>query len=356
MLSKKVSVVILAGLLLTGLVAGLLLTGLGFRPFTAAAGRRADSQKAARTYSWTVAMAVSEETLNYKMFEKFKELIEARSNGTIKVNIFPGGQLGNDTEQIQGLINGSNDFCSTITTGVTSFVKEYSVFDLPNAFPNIEVMRTVLDDHSFIDALNLYGEPKNIKLMGFADAGFREMASNIPINSVNDIRGLKMRVIQDPYHIAYWRALGANPLAMDFSEVYIGLQQKIIDAMECPYMLLVANKFYEVQRYIIESDHLPHILVFLMNNNLYNSLPGDIKNLVDQCVNESVVYTRQLADESIAADKKTVENSGTRIISLTPAVKEEIQRRASSVYDLARQNLDNKLIDSLLTAVQNVSP
>jgi tripartite ATP-independent transporter DctP family solute receptor len=347
MLSKKIPVIILGGLLLTG---------LGFRPFTVAAGSQADSKKAATgTYSWTVAMTVSEETLNYKMYEKFKELIEARSNGAIKVNLFPNGQLGNDTEQIQGLINGSNDFSTTITSGVTSFVKEFGVFDLPNIFPNLEVMRKVLDDHSFIDALNLYAEPKNIKLMGMADAGFRETSSNIPINSINDIRGLKIRVIQNPYHIAYWKALNANPLAMDFTEVYIGLQQKTIDAQENPYMNIVANKFYEVQDYIIETDHLGHIIVFLMNNNLYNSLPADIKNLVDQCVNESIAYTRQLADESIAGYKRTVENSGTKIISLSPVAKEEMQRQVRGVYDLVRRDIDNKLIDSLLTAVQNVS-
>jgi tripartite ATP-independent transporter DctP family solute receptor len=349
MWSKRLSVCVLAGLLLAFFC---------FFPFAAVAGGQSDGgnkKSVAGAYSWTVAMTVSEETLNYKMYEKFKELIEARSSGAVKVNLFPNGQLGNDTEQIQGLINGSNDFSTTITSGVTSFVKEFGVFDLPNVFPDLAVMRKVLDDHSFIDALNVYSEPKNIKLMGLADAGFRETSSNVPINSVNDIRGLKIRVIQNPYHIAYWSALNANPLAMDFTEVYIGLQQKTIDAQENPYMNIVANKFYEVQDYIIETDHLGHVIVFLMNNNLYNSLPADIKNLVDQCVAESIVYTRGLADESIAEYKRTVENSGTKIISLTPAVKEQMQKQVSGVYDLVRRDIDNKLVDSLLAAVQSAS-
>ncbi len=303
------------------------------------------------SYTWTVAMNVAETTLNYKMMEKFKELIEARSDGKITLNLYANGQLGNDTEQMQGLIEGSNDFVTTITSGLTSFVPAYGVFDLPNAFPDLDTMRKVLDDETFVSTLNKDSATTNVRLMGMADAGFRQTTSNREIHEAGDFSGLKIRVIQNPYHIAYWQSLGANALAMDFSEVYVGLQQKTIDAQENPYMNIVANKFYETQDYVIETNHLGHVIVFLMNDSLYTSLPAQVQELVDACAQEAIVYTRGLADESIAQDKATIEASGTAIISLDPAVQKEMKEKASGVYDQVRQDVGDQLVDTLLDAI-----
>ncbi len=305
-----------------------------------------------KDYNWTVAMNVSEETLNYKMMEKFQTLIEERSNGKVIVNLYANGQLGNDTEQMQGLIDGSNDFVTTITSGLTSFVKEYAVFDLPNVFPDLKTMRTVLGDNSFKDELNSYSGPKNIKLIGMADAGFREATTNKEIKTADDFKGLKIRVIQNPYHISYWQSLGANPLAMDFSEVYVGLQQKTIDAQENPYMKIVANKFYEVQDYVIETNHLGHIMVFLMRNDLYESLPEEVKALVDECAAEAVSYTNGLADESIASYKKTIEESGTQIITLDQAELDRMKEMSQGVYDQVRGEIGDGLVGTLLKSVE----
>ena len=296
-------------------------------------------------------MNVAETTLNYKMMDKFKELIEAKSGGKITLNLYANGQLGNDTEQMQGMIEGSNDFVTTITSGLTSFVPAYGVFDLPNAFPDLETMRKVLDDESFVDTLNRDSATTNVRMMGMADAGFRQTTSNKEIHSVADFSGLKIRVIQNPYHIAYWQSLGANALAMDFSEVYVGLQQKTIDAQENPYMNIVSNKFYETQDYVIETNHLGHIIVFLMNDGLYTSLPENVQALVDDCAHEAIVYTRGLADDSIAADKATIEESGTKIITLDSSVQAEMKEKSAGVYDQIREAVGDELVDSLLNAI-----
>lgn len=302
-------------------------------------------------YTWTVAMNVAETTLNYKMMDKFKELVEAKSGNKIKLNLYANGQLGNDTEQMQGLIEGSNDFVTTITSGLTSFVPAYGVFDLPNAFPDLETMRTVLDNSSFVEKLNSDSAATNVRLMGMADAGFRQTTSNREIHSAADFAGLKIRVIQNPYHIAYWQALGANALAMDFSEVYVGLQQKTIDAQENPYMNIVSNKFYETQDYVIETNHLGHVIVFLMNDSLYSGLPENVQQLVNDCAHEAILYTRGLADESIEDDKKVIEESGTQIITLDASVQEEMKEKARGVYDQIRATVGDELVDTLLNAI-----
>ena len=188
--------------------------------------------------------------------------------------------------------------------------------------------------------------------MGMTDAGFRETTSNVPVTTADGFKGIKIRVIQNPYHIAYWQDLGANALAMDFSEVYVGLQQKTIDAQENPYMNIVANKFYETQDYVIETNHLAHVIVFLMNNQLYESLPEDMQELVDQCAYEAVLYTRGLADESIASDKKIIVDSGTEIIELPVEEREKMKDMASDVYDKIRADIGDELVDTMLGSIE----
>ena len=210
----------------------------------------------------------------------------------------------------------------------------------------------MLDDEAFVETINEYSEKANVRLMGMADAGFRVTTSNIPVTSADEFAGLKIRVIQNPYHIAYWQDLGANAVAMDFSEVYVGLQQKTIDAQENPYMNIVANKFYETQDYVIETNHLPHVIVFLMNNELYNSLPEAVQKLVDECAADAVVYTRGLADESIASDKKVIEDSGTQIIELGSEEREKMKEMASDVYDSIRADIGDELVDAMLNSIE----
>ena len=301
-------------------------------------------------YKWTAALNVAESTINYKIVHKFKELIEERSGGKIILNIYPNGQLGSDKEMMEALTMGNIGFSSTITTGLVDFVPENAVFDLPSAFPSLEVMRKVLDS-PFKDLMNKYNAKGNIMLLGYADAGFRQTTSNRPIRSVADFDGLKIRVMQNPYHITYWKSLGANALAMDFSEVYIALQQGQIDAQENPYMNIVANKFYEAQKYVIETNHVGHIIVFVMNNHLYQSLPANVKSLVDACSKDAIAYGRSLADESIAADKKVITDNNVEIIKLSPADYEQMKKKAAPVYKQIRAKIGDELVDSFLKEI-----
>ena len=305
-----------------------------------------------QNYTWNVAMNVSESTLNYKFYEKFKSDIEARSGGKITMNLFPNGQLGGDAEQLLALMDGTVAFSTTITSGLTSTISEYGVWDLPNAFTDLDTMRKAEQNEDLLSALNEASAQKNIHLMGMADAGFRELTSNKAVNSVADLSGLKIRVIDNPYHQLYWTSLGASTTTMDFNEVYSSLQQKVIDAEENPYMNITANRFYEVQPYIIETNHLGHIMVFTMNNELYNSLPENVRALVDECAAAALEETRAAADDAIAGYKKTIEDYGSQIITLDESVLKEMQEKAQPVYDKARTELGDELVDTFLNSAK----
>lgn len=296
-------------------------------------------------YVWNVALNLSESTLNYKFYENFKNIMEEKSGGNIQINLYPNGQLGGDAEQLMGLIDGTIDFSTTITSSMTSTIREFGIFDLPNAFQNIEMMREVEDNKDLLNALNEASAQKGIYLMGIADAGFRELSTNVEAHNPQEMKGTKIRVMDNPYHQAYWNALGLATTSMDFNEVFSSLQQKVIDAEENPYMNICANKFYEVQDYIIETNHLGHIMVFTMNLDLYDSLPADVQAMVQEGASEALNMTRAAADDSIEEYKKTIMESGTQIVELEPAVLEEMRTMAEPVYDMARKDLGDDLVD-----------
>ena len=302
-------------------------------------------------YHWNCAMTVSETTINYMMVEKFAELIKEKSGGSITVELYPGGQLGNTTEFTEAVIGGSIDFGTGMTTDLVDFIPQYAVFDLPNLFENVEQMRAVLDS-DFVDTLNEYNQQGGITMLAYSDAGFRQLTSNKPVHQLSDLAGQKIRVMTNQYHIAYWNALGAAATPMQFTEVFMGLQQGTIDGEENPYMNIVGNNLQEVQKYIIETNHLGHIITFFMNNDLYQSLDDNTKALIDECAAEAREYANSKADESIAGYKQTCEDAGCEVITLDSSVLSELKDKASVVYDMVRADQGDELVDELLAAVE----
>lgn len=131
----------------------------------------------------------------------------------------------------------------------------------------------MIDDESFGRKISGVYEEGGYKLLGIADHGFRVMSTNKKVASIDDFKGQKIRTMENPYHLDFWKSIGANPTPMSFAEVYIGLQQNTIDAQENPYEVIVANRLYEQQDYIVETNHLPHLITLIMNDDFYEDMP-----------------------------------------------------------------------------------
>ncbi len=301
-------------------------------------------------YHWTAAMTVADTSINYMMVNKFAELIHEKSGGKISVDIYPGGQLGNTTEFTEAVIGGSIDIGTGMTTDLVDFIPQYAVFDMPNLFDDTAQMRSVLSS-SFVDVMNQYCNAGGIQMLGYSDAGFRQLTTNKETHTLADLKGQKIRVMTNKYHIAYWNALGAAATPMQFTEVFMGLQQGTIDGQENPYMNIVGNNVQEVQKYVVETNHLGHIITFYMNSDLYSSLPEKVRELVDACASAATSYGNAKADESIAEYKRICEDAGCEIITLDDAVLSEIRERAEVVYDMVREDLGDDIVDELFAAV-----
>ena len=305
----------------------------------------------AKTYSFTLSCDSPEDSVTYLFANKFKEEVEKATDGQATIQVFPNGTMGGDVEATESCLNGEIDFVALTTAPMVNFIPELAVFDMPSVFENIEIARKVVDGDFFNKLEGIY-EENGFKILGFADQGFRQMSTNKLVSTIGDFEGQKIRTMENPYHIAYWRAIKANPTPMAFAEVYIGLQQGTIDAQENPYEVIVGAKLYEQQKYIINTNHVIHLVSLVTNSSKFDALPAEIQTAITESADTAKVWAREQADERINERVATMESSGTEIVELSPELKAEMKEMAGPVYDMIRDKIGDELVDALLDATK----
>ena len=306
------------------------------------------SNTAAASYNFAVATNTSQDSNNHEMVQKFADLLAEKSNGAVTATLYEAGALGGDAEMTQGIINGSIDFIIGNPATVVDYVPAAAVFDLPAVYPDLETARAVLSDEELLTSLRTAYSAAGIALLSFGDSGYRVTSSNKKVETMADFSGIKIRTMNNNNHIAYWQALGANPTPMDFNEVYTCLEQNTLDAQENPYDLIYSSKFYECQDYVIETNHLPHVLELIGSQSVMDGLPEDIQSLIYECAAEAAEYERQVADSRIDDEKAVIEEAGTEIIVLSDDVHAAMAEAAAPIYDMVRQQAGEDLVNQVL--------
>ena len=203
-------------------------------------------------------------------------------------------------------------------------------------FENLDECREVLDDPEFSSLVSSVYENGGYQLLGIADQGFRIMSTNKPVKSIEDFKGQKIRTMENPFHLAFWKSIGANPTPMSFAEVYIGLQQHTIDAQENPYEVIVSNRLYEQQDYVVETNHLPHLITLIMNDEFFKNMPEE-----DQAI------LREIADRV-----KTIEDSGTEILKIDGDTYKAIVEASAEVRDSIHEKVDSEVYDTFIECIE----
>ena len=154
--------------------------------------------------------------------------------------------------------------------------------------------------------------------------------------------------MENSFHIDFWKTLKASPIPMTFSEVYIGLQQGTIDAQENPYEVIVSNRLYEQQKYIVETNHLPHLISLIVNDEFYKELPEETKVIIDEAAETAKIKAREASDERIEEKMKVIKDSGTEIITLSDELHQQIREAAQPVYDAIGSQVSEDIVKSYL--------
>ena len=329
-------------LISTGLVliiaSSLFLTGCG----------NSSEEEDVQRYAWPLATASPEDTVTQIFSEKFAEEVSRLSDGKMKIQVYPNSTLGGDRDLLETCADGDIPFIVQNTAPQVTFMPDLAVFDLPCVFDSLDDCRETLDDPEFFDLIsNVYTEG-GYHLLGMADQGFRVMSTNTPIYEFADFKGQKIRTMENSYHLAFWKSLHANPTPMSFSEVYIGLQQHTIDAQENPYEVIVSNKLYEQQDYVVETNHLPHLISLIVNDAFFQNLTKEEQDIMTQAANAATEYARKQSDERIAERIATIEDSGTEIITLSDEVRDEIRDNSQNVYEDIKANISKDIYNTYL--------
>ena len=329
-------------LISTGLVliiaSSLFLTGCG----------NSSEEEDVQRYAWPLATASPEDTVTQIFSEKFAEEVSRLSDGKMKIQVYPNSTLGGDRDLLETCADGDIPFIVQNTAPQVTFMPDLAVFDLPCVFDSLDDCRETLDDPEFFDLISDVYTKGGYHLLGMADQGFRVMSTNTPVYEFADFKGQKIRTMENSYHLAFWKSLHANPTPMSFSEVYIGLQQHTIDAQENPYEVIVSNKLYEQQDYVVETNHLPHLISLIVNDEFFQNLTKEEQDIMTQAAETATEYARKQSDERIAERIATIEDSGTEIITLSDEVRDEIRENSQNVYEDIKANISKDIYNTYL--------
>ena len=223
--------------------------------------------------------------------EKFAQLVKEKTGGKVEIQVFPSSQLGNQRDLVEGTQFGTIDFTMTSTAVLGNFLPQVAVFDLPFIFRDVQHAYKALDTVGMEIAQKLQG----MKLLAYYENGVRHMTnSKRPIRKPEDMKGLKIRVMEQPIYIEMIKALGGNPTPMAFGELFTALQQGVVDGQENPAAHIYTARFFEVQKYISLTAHTYSAEPMLVSLAAWNKLPKDLQEKVQSAANESRDWQRDL--------------------------------------------------------------
>ena len=309
--------------------------------------KRSDEDSVQR-YAWPLATASPEDTVTQIFSEKFAQEVSRLSNGKMKIQVYANSTLGGDRDLLETCADGDIPFVVQNTAPQVAFMPNLAVFDLPCVFDTLDDCRETIDDPEFYSLISDVYTEGGYHLLGMADQGFRVMSTNKAVSDFSDFKGQKIRSMENSYHLSFWKSINANPTPMSFSEVYIGLQQHTIDAQENPYEVIVSNKLYEQQDYVVETNHLPHLISLIVNDEFFQKLSEDEQEIMTEAAKTATEYAREQSDERIADRVATIEESGTKIITFSDEVRNEIRENSKGVYNSIKENISKDIYNAYM--------
>lgn len=281
--------------------------------------------------------------------EHFAKLVEERTDGRYRVEIYGQNTLGNQRELIESLQTGGVDFAVTGGGALASFFPKTQVFDLPFLFRDASAAERLLDGPI---GEELFADMRQRGIVGLAwgTAGFRHMQNAVrPVVQPGDLAGLKIRIQPSPVFAALFEAVGAVPVPIDFAEVYSALQQGTVDGVELPVAAIHANKLYEVVKYNALTGHSYNLAPFMMSERRYNSMSEEDRAIVMQAGREAVDLIRELFAESEERLTRELEELGMETSRID---FDAFSAAMAPVHDQFKDRIGAEFVDRVLAEIR----
>ncbi|GAK12062.1 LOW QUALITY PROTEIN: TRAP-type C4-dicarboxylate transport system, periplasmic component [Geomicrobium sp. JCM 19039] len=292
-------------------------------------------------------------SLSQAMFA-FADQVEEETNGSIKVDVFTNSQLGGDRELLEGMqlntVQGA-----TISTGpIAQFSDSFHVFDLPFLFAEEESAYRVLDSEIGENVLAEL-EQENIIGLNFWENGFRMLSNNVrEVETLEDIRGLDIRTLENRIHMQIWTELGANPVPINYGELYIAMEQGRVNGQENPVGNVVNSHFYEVQNFLTETNHIYNASPFMVSKPFWDSLTDEERDIIANA-SEEIMHEQREANQQEAADGIAfVKDQGMTVTELSDDEFERLRDAVDPVYERFRETYGGEVLDAIMDAAEQL--
>lgn len=305
----------------------------------------------AAKYTINMGLGLNDKSAQFQSMKIFKEQVEKNSNGQIEVQLYHSSQLGDDREMMEALQLGTQEMTCPSSAPIAAFVGGFKVFDLPFIFPSNEAADYVLDGEVGQDLLNQL-EAKGIIGLSYWENGYRQLTNSAKeVRSPADLKGLKVRTMENPIHLAAWKALGANPTPMAFGELFSAMQQKVVDGQENPWGTIYLQKFFEVQSFTTDTGHAYSPFVMMISKKYWDKLPADLQKVVKDAAWETRIENRKLNRKWNAEYLEKLKEKMT-VTELTPEQRAEFQKSVQPVYAQFEEEIGAELIAKVQAMVE----
>lgn len=257
-------------------------------------GSQGETEAEDTYYELVIGHINSEDHTWHKMAERFKELVEERSDDRVLVSIYSDSKLGSEVEMLQEAIAGTG-VCDIVFTGesMQAYVEEMGIIGMPYMINSEAHLKAVLEGEVGEEISTLMQE-QGLRNLGEVMRGSRYVTANKKIKKVKDMEDMAIRTPESAMTMAAFEALGANPISLPFSQVYEAIEEKVVDGQENTLANIYDAKLYEVQDYVMETEHMMGWVYFAISEARYSSFPEEIQNAILEAAKEAVAYEHAL--------------------------------------------------------------
>ncbi len=311
----------------------------------------ADVQKG--EFKIKVGLVTPEQDIATRSMRHFEEELEKLTNGRVDVELFPGGALGGSGDIFNGVQDGSIEMCVNIYPPFAQFSDAFLLYNLPYLFSSKAVAFEFLDS-DIAQGIAASIEDKGFKQLAVFDGGYRNVSNNRQaVKHPDDLKGLKIRTLNNPVQLDYFKAFGANPTPLPYGDIYVGLQTKTIDGQENSFSNIASMKFNEVQQYVTDTAHAFDPVGMFINTDVYNAYPEEIKAAIQEAAASTQKFNRELAVElEETAMGKIAET--TEITYLTDEERQVFIDMSRPTYKNFEEKIGKELLDKALAKIADI--
>lgn len=295
-----------------------------------------------------VGHEATEETAVHLGIQKFADLVNEKSDDELFVEVFANSTMGSNREMLESLQNGTLEAALPTTAPLSSFTNKSLLFDLPYLFTNREAAEHVLDG-KIGDQVMADLEESGFIGLGWMTQGFRHIVVNTdkPVTKPDDLKGIRIRTIDNPIHIAHFEELGASAAPIAFTEVFTAMQQGVVDGLENPYANIDTMGFNEVGEYLVETSHIYDAIPILFSEVVWEQLTPEQQTILKDSAKEASQYERDLQEEMDGKIREKYENDpkGIQVSKLSDEERAVFLEKAQPVYDKYEDKVGKELIE-----------